>query len=280
LGGWAACREDPAGDRPLAVQLEKNDRRWRETMAALSNKIAVITGGNSGIGLAAAKAFVAEGAEVLLVGRRAEAVGAAVREVGSRAAGLVGDVADIETHDRVRAFVAERFGGADVYFANAGVDLIAPSQEVGSEDYDQQFATNTRGVFFGVQKILPVLRAGGSIILTSSIASQKMLDGHAVYAGTKAAIEAFARVWAIELKDRRIRVNVLSPGPVNTPILAKLGISSEALPAFEAQVARTIPFGRLGQPDELARVALFLASDASSFVTGVNLPVDGGMMLV
>jgi NAD(P)-dependent dehydrogenase (short-subunit alcohol dehydrogenase family) len=155
-----------------------------------------------------------------------------------------------------------------------------PSQNVGSQEYDQQFATNTRGVFFGVQKILPVLRPGGSIILTSSIASQKMLDGHAVYAGTKAAIEAFARVWAIELKDRRIRVNVLSPGPVSTPILEKLGISFEALPAFEAQVARAIPFGRLGQPDELARAALFLASDASSFVTGVNLPVDGGMMLV
>lgn len=146
-------------------------------------------------------------------------------------------------------------------------------------DYDAQFLTNTRGTFFGVQKILPVLRDGGAILLTSSIASTKVLENHAVYAGSKAAVDAFARNWSLELKDRRIRVNVLSPGPTATPILAKLGVSAEDLPAFEAHVARTMPLGRLAEADELARAAVFLASADSSFVTGVNLAVDGGVSL-
>ncbi|MBI1357482.1 MAG: SDR family oxidoreductase [Acidobacteria bacterium] len=247
-------------------------------MERLSNKVAVVTGGSSGIGLAAAKAFAAEGAAVLLVGRRAEAVDAAVRTIPG-AHGLVADVADVDAHDRVRDVVREKFGGADIYFANAGVIRITPSDQVAAEEYDQQFAINTRGVFFGVQKIVPVLRPGASIILTSSIASQKTVVGHAVYAGAKAAIEAFARVWAIELKDRGIRVNVLSPGPVETPILSKLGLSPESASALEAEMVRISPLGRLGRAVELADAALFLASDASSFITGVNLPVDGGIRL-
>ena len=249
-------------------------------MATLSGKAAVITGGNGGIGLAAAKVFAAEGAQVLLIGKRAEAVQAAVESIGERAHGLVGDVADLETHDRIRDTAREMFGAVDIYFANAGIISIAPSDQVEVDDYDRHFAVNTRGVFFGVQKILLVMRPGGSIILTSSIASQKRLDGHAVYAATKAAIEAFARVWTVELKDRRIRVNVLSPGPTETPILSKLGLSNEASSSLEAHVAQISPLGRLGRPDELANAALFLASDASSFVTGTNLPVDGGMMIV
>ena len=140
--------------------------------------------------------------------------------------------------------------------------------------------TNTKAVFFGVQKIAPHMREGGAILLTSSIASTRVFDGHAVYAGTKAAIEAFARSWAIEFKVRRIRVNVISPGPVDTPILAKLGIESTDRPAFEAAIANSIPLGRLGQADELARAAFFLVSDEGSFVNGVNLKVDGGMSLI
>lgn len=245
----------------------------------LSNKVAVITGGNSGIGLAAAKAFLAEGAKVVIVGRRTDAVAAAADELGAGATGLVGDVADLSTHERLVTLIAERFGGIDIYFANAGTNTITPTEAVSVDEFDTQFATNTRGVFFGVQSVLPLMREGGSIILTSSIASEKVLGGHAVYAGTKAAIEAFARSWALELKDRRIRVNVLSPGPVDTPILAKLGVAPETRSEFVAQTAQAIPLGRLGRPDELASAALFLASDDSSFVTGVNIRVDGGIML-
>lgn len=248
-------------------------------MMRLVDKVAVITGGNSGIGLATARGFVAEGAKVLLVGRRAEAVASATAELGASALGLTGDLADLATHDRVADLVRERFGAADIYVANAGVNQIQATAEVTAADYDAQFLTNARGTFFGVQRILPVLREGGAIILTSSIAVRKVLDGHAVYAGSKAAIESFARSWAMELKHRRIRVNVLSPGPTNTPIIGKLGISPEMLPAFEAQVAQAMPFGRLAEADDLARAAVFLASRDGSFISGVNLAVDGGASL-
>jgi len=163
--------------------------------------------------------------------------------------------------------------------ANAGGIRIQPSSAVTIADYDAQFLANARGTFFGVQKIAPLLRDGGAILLTSSIASRKVLDGHAVYAGSKAAIEAFARNWALEFKDRRIRVNVLSPGPTETPILEKFGVSPEAQPQIEEQAARMIPFGRMGKADELARAALFLCSADSEFITGVNLAVDGGISL-
>jgi NAD(P)-dependent dehydrogenase (short-subunit alcohol dehydrogenase family) len=175
--------------------------------------------------------------------------------------------------------VRERFGALDVYMANAGVINIAHSGGVTPAEFDAQFNVNTRGVFFGVQSITPVMRDGGSIILTSSLAATKVLQGHAVYAGTKAAIGAFARSWALELRDRRIRVNVLSPGPVDTSILSKLGIPQADRPAFLQTMADMIPAGRLGEPEELARAALFLASQDSSFVNGIELHVDGGMSL-
>lgn len=248
-------------------------------MKKLTGKVAIVTGGNSGIGFAIARLFVDEGADVLIVGRRAEAVDAAVAELGPKAVGLTGDLADLATHDRVAAQVAQRFGGADIYVANAGINTISASERVSIDEYDAQFATNTRAVFFGVQKIAPQLRDGGAILLTSSIASGKVLEGHAAYAGSKAAIEAFARAWALEFKQRGIRVNVVSPGPVDTPILSKLGISSAERPDFETGIAAAIPLGRLGRPEELARAALFLASDESSFITGVNLSVDGGISL-
>ena len=248
-------------------------------MGSLDNKVAIITGGNSGIGFSMAKLFAAEGAEVIIVGRREEAVNAAREALGGAVVGMVGDAADPETHHRVTDLVHQRFGSADIYVANAGTNVIAPTSAVTLADYDAQFAVNTRAVFLGVQAIVPRLNDGASVILMSSAATAKVMDGHAAYAGAKAAIEAFARSWALEFKDRRIRVNVLSPGPVKTPILTKLGISDEALPGFEAQVAAAIPLGRLGRPDELAQAALFLASEASSFVTGVNLRVDGGIAL-
>lgn len=248
-------------------------------MGILNGKTALVTGGNSGIGLAAAKIFANNGAQVIITGRRQEALEAAVADIGNAAFAIRSDVSDLASHDQVVAEVRQRFGGLDIYFANAGMIVITPSSQVGVEEFDAQFASNTRGLFFGVQKVAPLLRNGGSIILTSSIATDKVLDGHAVYAGSKAAIEAFARNWALEFKDRGIRVNVLSPGPVDTPILAKLGISEEARPSFEAKMAAAIPLGRLGRPEELAHAALFLASDASSFVTGTNIRVDGGMAL-
>ncbi|UTA53248.1 glucose 1-dehydrogenase [Lysobacter soli] len=248
-------------------------------MKRLEGKVALVTGGNSGIGLAAAQRFATEGARVIVTGRRKDVLDDAVRQIGDGAIGIQGDVADIEHHAVVAQAVRDRFGALDVYMANAGVINIAHSATVTPEEYDAQFDVNARGVFFGVQSITPVMRDGGSIILTSSLAATRVLDGHAVYAGTKAAIGAFARSWALELRDRRIRVNVLSPGPVDTSILAKLGIPEADRPAFLHAMAERIPAGRLGEPDELARAALYLASDDSSFVNGIELHVDGGMSL-
>jgi NAD(P)-dependent dehydrogenase (short-subunit alcohol dehydrogenase family) len=248
-------------------------------MQRLSGKVAVITGGNSGIGLACAQAFAAEGARVVIVGRRQDAVDSALASLGPDAMGFVGDVADLAMHDRLLAAVKARFGAIDIYLANAGTAILEPSSAVTVDNYDLQFATNTRAVFFGVTKALAFMRDGGSVILTSSIAGSKVMENHAVYAGSKAAIEAFARNWALELKDRRIRVNVLSPGPIDTPILGKLGITASARPEFDKRMAAAIPLGRLGQPNDLAQAALFLAGDESVFVTGVNLKVDGGMAL-
>ena len=249
-------------------------------MNILDGKVAVITGGASGIGLASAKLFAAQGADVIVSARRAEAVEAAVAEIGSKAFGVVGDVADQAHHEAVADAVRSRFGGLDIYMANAGTNTITPSPLVSEAEYDGQFAVNTRGVFFGVQKVEPLLRDGGAIILTGSIASEKALDGHAAYAGSKAALAAFARIWALELKRRGVRVNLLSPGPTDTAILEKLGVAPDQRAAFEAGMAERIPLGRLGRPEEVAKAALFLASDASSFITGINLKVDGGMTLI
>lgn len=249
-------------------------------MNLLQGKMAMITGGSSGIGLAVARLFAAEGARVVVTGRRADVLEAAVREIGGAAVALAGDVADPAFHQRAADEIAARFGALDIYMANAGINTIRHSAEVSEAEYDAQFGANARGTFFGVQKIVPVLRDGGAIVLTGSLASEKVLEGHAVYAGTKAAIGAFARSWALELKDRGIRVNVLSPGPTDTAILDKLGVAPGNRGAFAASMAAAIPLGRLGHAHELARAALFLASDTGSFVTGVNLRVDGGMALL
>ncbi|MEI4509250.1 SDR family oxidoreductase [Sphingopyxis sp. CCNWLW253] len=249
-------------------------------MSRLKGKVAVITGGNSGIGLATAKLFAEEGAQVVITGRRKQVVDDAVREIGAGAIGIQGDSADPAHHRLLADFVRERFDGADIYIANAGVITITDSHNVSEAEYDTQFAINARGTFFGVQSMASVLRDGGSIICLGSLASDKVLDGHPVYAGTKAAIGAFARSWALDFKARGIRVNMLSPGPTDTAIIEKLGIAPEDIEGFEAMMAGAIPLGRFGRPEELAQAALFLASDASSFITGINLRVDGGMALI
>ena len=248
-------------------------------MKLLENKVALITGGNSGIGLATACRFAREGAQVIITGRRQAVLDEALEGIGHGAVGLRGDVADLEHHATVATRVQERFGALDVYMANAGVLTINESAAVSPEEFDAQFSVNTRGVFFGVQAMVPVMRAGSSIIVTSSLASARVLPGHAVYAGAKAAVEAFARSWALELKDRGIRVNVLSPGPVDTAIVEKLGVSESDRPAFLQAMSDRIPAGRMGAAEELASAALFLASSESSFVNGAELRVDGGMYL-
>jgi NAD(P)-dependent dehydrogenase (short-subunit alcohol dehydrogenase family) len=249
-------------------------------MTSLSGKIAFITGGSSGIGLAIARLFARKGAKVIVSGRQRDRLDAAVRDIHPDAVGLDGDVADNSFHASAAAEIVERFGGLDIYVANAGINIIRNSAEVSEADYDTQFGVNTRAAFFGVQAIMPLLRDRGAIVLTGSLASDKVLDGHAVYAGTKAAIGAFARNWAVELKERGIRVNVLSPGPTDTAIIDKMGVPPEARAEFMASMAAAIPLGRFAYADEIARAALFLASDAGSFVTGINLRVDGGMALL
>lgn len=249
-------------------------------MDDLSGKIALVTGGSSGIGLASAKLFADQGAQVVITGRRREQVDDALAHIGRGAIAILGDVTDLHHHETVAHELMQGFGGVDIYMANAGTNTINHSSQVSEAEYDAQFAVNTRGVFFGVQRIAPIMRGGGSIILTGSIASDRYMEGHAVYAGSKAALQAFARSWAIELKGRRIRVNVLSPGPVDTPILDKLGLPPESRALLEKNVSEAIPLGRLGEADELGEAALFLASDASRFITGINLRVDGGMSLL
>lgn len=249
-------------------------------MLKLEGKVAIITGGNSGIGKETAKLLAENGAQVIVTARRKEVLDAAIVEIGHGAIGICGDVADIDHHISVATEAKRRFGRVDIYIANAAVINLKAFSAVTPEEYDYHFSVNTRGVFFGVQSILPVLSDGGTILLTSSLAATKVLDNHTLYAGTKAAISAFAKNWVRELKDRRIRVNVISPGPVDTEILGKLGISEEQRPAFLSAMADLIPAGRLGKPTEIARAALFLVSEEGSFVNGVELHVDGGMTVV
>jgi NAD(P)-dependent dehydrogenase (short-subunit alcohol dehydrogenase family) len=243
-------------------------------MGKLVGKVALITGGNSGIGLESAKLFANEGAQVILTGRRKDAVDEAVRLTGHDAVGFVGDIANLDDHDKLVALAKDRFGRIDVYFANAGVIGLSTFQDTGVDMFDETFAINVRGTYFGIQKALPVLSDGGTVIMTGSIASYVALDAHNVYAATKAALRSLARSWAKDLRDRKIRVNVLSPGPVRTPIIGKAGHDVVAL---EEMVAPAIPLGRFGEPEELAKAALFLASDDSSYVNGIELSVDGGM---
>jgi NAD(P)-dependent dehydrogenase (short-subunit alcohol dehydrogenase family) len=239
-------------------------------MGKLQDKFAVITGGTSGMGLASARRFVAEGAYVYIMGRRRAELDAAVLSIGRNVTGVAGDVAELADLDRLYQTLRAAHGHVDVVFANAGMGEVAPLGAISLESFDRTFAVNVRGTLFTVQKALPLLRAGGSIILTGSIAGVKGLPGFDVYSASKAAIRSFVRTWTVELKDRRIRANIISPGTIDTPILA--GLPQEAI----AQLVATIPMGRMGTSEEIAAAALFLASADSSFITGIELFVDGG----
>jgi NAD(P)-dependent dehydrogenase (short-subunit alcohol dehydrogenase family) len=239
-------------------------------MGKLQGKVAVITGGTTGIGFAAAKLFVKEGAFVFITGRRQKELDEAVKAIGSNVAGVQGDVAKLADLDRLYKTIEAKGRRIDVVFANAGVAEFASLGSISEEHFDLLFNINVKGALFTVQKALPLLNDGGSIILTGSVASIKGTPAFWVYGATKAAIRNFVRAWTVELKDRRIRSNVLSPGPTETPIFSQL--PADAI----ARILSTIPMGRVGEPDEIAKAALFLASDDSSFVTGAELFVDGG----
>src|SRR5882724_439457 len=238
-------------------------------MSKLQGKVAVITGGTTGIGLATAKLFVREGAYVFITGRRQKELDDAVKAIGNNVCGIQGDVAKLPDLDRLYQAVKAK-GRIDIVFANAGVAEFAPLGKITEEHFDKLFNINVRGTLFTVQKALPLLKDGGSIILNGSVASVKGTAAFGVYAASKAAIRSFVRTWTTDLKDRRIRSNVVSPGPINTPL------ASRQSPDVIARIVSTIPMGRMGEPDEVAKVALFLASDDSSFVTGIELFVDGG----
>ena len=246
-------------------------------MKKLEGKIALVTGGNSGIGLATAKRFVAEGSYVFITGRRQTELDAAVEAIGENIRGVQSDVSNLADLDRLFATIKQEQGHLDIVFANAGVGEIAPLGSITEEHFDKAFSINVKGLLFTVQKALPLLPEGASIILNASITSMKGTPAFSVYSATKAAVRSFARNWILDLKERQIRVNAISPGVVPTAGYDHLGLSDEQLQEFIDSQAVTIPLGRVGTPDEIAKAVVFLASDDSSFVNGIELFVDGGM---
>jgi len=245
---------------------------------ALQGKVAVITGGNSGIGLATAKRFVEEGAYVFITGRRQAELDKAAAKIGRNVTAIQGDVSNLDDLDRLFNTVEKSKGKIDILFANAGVVEPTPTPAVTPEHYDKTFDINARGVFFTVQKALPLIKEGGSIILNGSGVWQKGIPIYATYGGTKAALRSFVRTWTAEFASKGIRANMISPGPVETPILE--GQFGENTEAMREQFKSIIPMRRLGRPEEIAAAAVFLASDESSFITGIDLPVDGGAVAV
>ena len=249
-------------------------------MTKLDGKVAVITGASTGIGLATAKLFVQEGAYVFITGRRQAELDKAKAEIGKNVTAVQGDVASLSDLDKLYAAVKSEKGALDIVVANAGIVEMVPTKDVTPEHYDRTFNINARGTFFTVQKALPLLRNGGSIVLVSSVASVKGIPFYATYSATKAAMRSFVRSWAADFKDRGIRVNTLSPGPIDTPIMESQVKTKEEADALKANFAQMIPLGRLGRSEEMAPAILFLASDDSSFITGIDLPADGGLTQV
>jgi NAD(P)-dependent dehydrogenase (short-subunit alcohol dehydrogenase family) len=243
----------------------------------LEGKIAVITGGNSGIGLATAKRFVSEGANVFIFGRRQNEIDEAISEIGKNVIGIQGDVSNLADLDRLFDVVKVQKGHLDILFANAGIAQFAPLGEISEEHFDKIFRINVKGLLFTVQKALPILEDGGSIILNASIGSSKGVGGSSVYSATKAAVRSFARTWTVDLRDRKIRVNAISPGPIDTPIFSSITQNEEQSELFKKNIVNAVPMKRMGSPDEVAKVVSFLASDDSSYVTGIELFVDGGL---
>jgi len=246
-------------------------------MNRLNNKVAVITGGNSGIGLATATAFINEGAKVVIFGRDQATLDTAVAALGANAFAVKGDVTSDADLDRLYATTQQRFGKVDVIFANAGIAEFAPLEQVTDDHYNKVFDINVKGTLKTVQRALGALNDHASIILTTSVSDQKGLPGMTVYAATKAAVRSFARTFSAELIGRGIRVNAISPGPVATPIFARAGMSAEQIDGLEVELTDKIPMQRFGETREIADAVVFLASSESSYVVGAELVVDGGM---
>jgi NAD(P)-dependent dehydrogenase (short-subunit alcohol dehydrogenase family) len=246
-------------------------------MSKLEGKVAVITGGNSGIGLATAQQFVSDGAYVFITGRRQSELDSAATQIGkNNVTAVQGDVSNLADLDRLYAKVKEQKGQINVLFANAGIIGAAPLGEISEEHFDKTFGINVKGLLFTVQKALPLFQDGGSIILNASVAASKGFEATSVYSATKAAIRSFARTWTADLKQRKIRVNTISPGRIDTPIFNGV-LNEEQTKQFNATVVANVPLGRMGNPDEVAKAASFLASDDSSYITGTELSVDGGL---
>ncbi|HLU71449.1 MAG TPA: SDR family oxidoreductase [Nonomuraea sp.] len=246
-------------------------------MGLLEGKTAVVTGGSTGIGLASAARLVAEGAYVFITGRRKTELDAAVQSLGSSATSVLGDIANLDDLDRLYDTVRDRGRGLDVLFANASVAEFARLEEITEEHFDTLFGINARGTLFTVQKALPLLNDGASVILNGSTNAEAGDQAFGVYAAAKAATRSFARTWANELKERGIRVNTVTPGPIDTPGLAGLAPDPERPDDFRRQLGGRVPLGRLGRPEEVAAAVAFLASEQSSFITGSSLSVDGGL---
>jgi NAD(P)-dependent dehydrogenase (short-subunit alcohol dehydrogenase family) len=249
-------------------------------MGKLAGKIALITGGSSGIGFATAKLFVGEGAYVFITGRREKELAAAVKEIGTNVAGVKGDVSHLRDLDRLFTQIKREKGKLDIVFANAGVAKYAALGEITEELFDSVFSINVKGMLFTVQKALPLMPDGSAIIVTSSIVGSKGLSANSVYAATKAVARSFARTWTTDLKHRHIRVNAISPGSIDTPGLNGLLDSGPAGEQRRKMIYAATPVGRFGTPDEIAKAAVFLASDDASYVTGIELFVDGGFAQV
>lgn len=249
-------------------------------MQKLKDKTALITGGSSGIGLATAQLFQAEGARVAVTGRSAESLRPAAEALGEQALLIPSDAADLQSIDRLMAEIAGTFGGLDILVLNAGVALPAPLELTDESQFDETAGTNFKGVFFAIQKALPILRPGASIIVTTSITNQLGSPNFSVYAACKAALRSLVGSLALELIPRQIRINAVSPGPIATPMFDRFGLPAEASQAIKAQIQAKSPIGRFGGPDELAKVNLFLASDDSSYIVGEEIVVDGGMSLL
>lgn len=246
-------------------------------MGKLDGKVALVTGGTSGIGLATAERFATEGAHVFVTGRRQAEVDKAVKQIGRNVTGIQGDVSNLADLDRLYEVIKEKKGRIDVLFANAGGGEFAPLGAITEEHFDKTFNSNVKGLLFTVQKALPLLVDGASIILNASTAASVGSPAFSVYSATKAAVRSFARNWTLDLKERRIRVNAVSPGGTDTPGLDGLGHTEGDKQQFKSGLIASIPMGRLGAPDEIAKAVLFLASEDSSYVTGIELFVDGGM---
>jgi NAD(P)-dependent dehydrogenase (short-subunit alcohol dehydrogenase family) len=243
----------------------------------LAGKIALITGGTTGIGLATAQLFQNEGAQVIVTGRNPETLSSAQQTLGPQAAVIASDAASLGDIETLIQQIRGRFGRIDILFANAGVAQFLPASDVTESFFDRHFSLNVKGLYFTVQKALPLIPDGGSILLNASVVSTKGFAGASVYSATKAAVRSFGRTLAAELAPRRIRVNTISPGPIATPILSKLEMPAEARDQFSASMEQSVALKRLGQPEEIARVALFLASDDASFLVGTEIFADGGL---